>query len=811
MSEKSFNSEADEKEGDKKKAELYKEIYQAKILLKVHNKSNSKFDLNFPKSSFDRIIELYGHELVTPLSFILFSNPYQVETVRYSSHNINIRNTMQINNILDHLNSYYLYPASYEGLDEMEKMQKAPRLKAKYLNNIANKMKLSLSDMINYISFQMTEINVRETTRIVVSLQVYLLIFNKIHLLNVLFPEKEKFEIAFYSYRKLIKMAGIDIDKIVPYLDMIILENKKREDILKNEKSILLDKVRIRELKELIDDRLKKENIDLYVGIESCKRIPKPDVTDLEPFREEASNLLMSFMKEENQENEEEEKEEENEQQPNENNDEGEIEKPTEEEIKVTEEPEKPSEVEIEVKEEPEKQSEEENKNKEEPEKQSEEEIKVTEEPEKPSEEENKNKEEPEKPSEVEIEVKEEPEKQSEEENKNKEEQEKQSEEENKNKEEPEKPSEEEIKVTEEPEKPSEEEIKEPEKSNEQENKDINNKENENKDDNNNIKSDSEIIIKEEVKIENEKPEVNEKEENKTEEPEKNVNLESNELNIVQDDNVNDMKIKLDSKNIDEENKENEKDNNKKDNPEEDNEIKIENITLLNQEPNDDKNKENDENNSKQDNENKDKNNDGENKIEIEEIIVSSPNIENEDLNKIKIEGQSINNNNEDDPEKDKENNIMISGQTILRARNDPNKQQNKDNENSNIISGESFTKGINEPDEDLSKNKVIGQTLIIANEPKNEGINLIGGKKIIKKKIKSKNINNENEDEDVNNNMIKGQTLVIGNNDADKNKNKNDTKKEDNPVKEEMIIGKSRGLKKKFRIRRAIFLKVEK
>ena len=106
---------------------------------------------------------------------------------------------------------------------------------------------------------------------------------------------------------------------------------------------------------------------------------------------------------------------------------------------------------------------------------------------------------------------------------------------------------------------------------------------------------------------------------------------------------------------------------------------------------------------------------------------------------------------------------------------------------------------------------KIIGQTLINDNKPKKEGINLIGGKKIIKKKIKSKKIDNENENKDVNNNKITGQTLVIGNNDTDKNKNKNDTKKEDKSIKEEMIIGKNRGLKKRFRIRRAIFLRVEK
>ena len=58
-------------------------------------------------------------------------------------------------------------------------------------------MGLTFSEMINYISLQMTEINVKETTKTIVSIQMYQIVFNLIHLLNVKFPDKEKFEIAF--------------------------------------------------------------------------------------------------------------------------------------------------------------------------------------------------------------------------------------------------------------------------------------------------------------------------------------------------------------------------------------------------------------------------------------------------------------------------------------------------------------------------------------------------------------------------------------------------------------------------------------
>ena len=299
---------ADSEDEKTKKSTLYKEIYDSKLFLKAYNRNKYGFDLRFPKSSFDKIIELYGKEKLRPLSFVMFSNPFEIsETIRYSSRNINVRTSVQINSILDVLDNYYVYPISYDNLDELEKIKKAPKLKPKYLKNIARKMGLTFSEMINYISLQMTEINVKETTRTVVSVQMYQIVFNLVHLLNVQFPDKEKFEIAFYSYRKMLKMAGVDLDKIIPYLKIILLENKNREDILDEENSILFDKVEFRELKESIDENIKNKNIDLYAGIESCKRINRPDPIIFEPLREEASNLLNKLTGGENEEVPEEE------------------------------------------------------------------------------------------------------------------------------------------------------------------------------------------------------------------------------------------------------------------------------------------------------------------------------------------------------------------------------------------------------------------------------------------------------------------------------------------------------------------------
>ena len=294
-------SDVDSEEEDRKEelrtAELHKEFYNAKLFLKAYKRKENAFDLKFPKPSFDKIIQLYGEEKIAPLSFILFANPFEVQTIRYSCHNVNVRTSMQINSMLALLDTYYVYPKAFEGLDELEKIKLAPKLKPKYLNDIAHKMGLSLDEMINYISLQMTEINFRETMRTLVSYKIYQLVFNLIHLLNAKFPSKNNFEIAFYSYRKILKMAGIENEGCIPFLEMFTLENANRTKI-NSERQILYEKVHLRELKESINEKIKDKSMDLYAGIDSCERIPKPDPLILEPFREEASNLLNRLIEE---------------------------------------------------------------------------------------------------------------------------------------------------------------------------------------------------------------------------------------------------------------------------------------------------------------------------------------------------------------------------------------------------------------------------------------------------------------------------------------------------------------------------------
>ena len=276
------------------KSSMYKNIYESKFFLNVIKKS--LFDIKIPRSSFDKIISLYGKEIILPLSFINFCNPVQnKETVINMSGSIDMRSTLQINKIMDSLNNLYIYPTSYEGLDEIEKMKRSPKLKSKYLKNISKKMDMDFTDMINYLSIQITTIETRESISTLKNLELYLMIFNNIHTMKVKFPDKEKLDIAYYSYKTILNKCGINIDKMFPFFDVNRINDMKREDILKNEKSKLYDKVKARELKEGIDKKIRQDKIDIYKGTEQCLRMPRPRYDDFEFYREKQSNILVKL------------------------------------------------------------------------------------------------------------------------------------------------------------------------------------------------------------------------------------------------------------------------------------------------------------------------------------------------------------------------------------------------------------------------------------------------------------------------------------------------------------------------------------
>ena len=281
---------------DRNKSSIYENIYNSKFFLKALKREN--WEIRLPKSSCDKIISLYGKEMILPLSFISFCNPVESkDTVINMSSSIKMHSSLQITNILRSLNNLFIYPSSYEGMDEMEKMRRSPKINNKCLKNISKKIGLDFSDMINYLSIQIVTVNMKESIKTIKSLELYIRIFNNIHSLVVKFPNQEKFPITYYSYKILLNMSGFNISQMFPLFKIHQLNNITREELLNNEKDILYDKVLVREIKEGIDEKIKEEKVDIYEGTDQCKRIPKSKHDDLEMFREEESNLLLKLSK----------------------------------------------------------------------------------------------------------------------------------------------------------------------------------------------------------------------------------------------------------------------------------------------------------------------------------------------------------------------------------------------------------------------------------------------------------------------------------------------------------------------------------
>ena len=211
-----------------------------------------------------------------------------------------------------------------------------------------------------------------------------------------------------------------------------------------------------------------------------------------------------------------------------------------------------------------------------------------------------------------------------------------------------------------------------------------------------------------------------------------------------------------------------------------------------------------------------------------ENIIIQSeeaqePNKENEDLNKNEIIGQTIvNRQNIDDEKKEPENdnnnediNVM-NAQTILMDNKEPEKN-NEDLDKDKII-GEVIVSGSNEPKKEDE----------IQNESNNSEFNIINSKKVLRAKKKDKKDNNKdnieieknlvaglNKNDNNEENNIDSQMIVSAHSIKDEdNKNINNSNEDLYPyglTRMRKMTQAKKLIKGKFKIRRAIFLKVEK
>ena len=279
--------------------ESYINIFNTKEKLKVSNKTNPNFSIDIPKKAYDKISKFSGEAESNPVSFISFVSETSAKNEFHQgqTQEVNVTGDHQINEILDCSEKYLVYPASFVGMDEVSKMEKAPKVKNTAFKKIAKLAGIEWEKMIDYISLQVTEIKYIESSRRVVTFQVFQKIFSLIPLLIVKIANVENFEIAFYSFKVILKMSGIEYSDLLQFV-MIDILKMIREELNKSKSgNPLVDKVRIRELKNTIEDRIKDKYIDLYKGTEKAERLPKILFEDLDSFREESSKILNDLIR----------------------------------------------------------------------------------------------------------------------------------------------------------------------------------------------------------------------------------------------------------------------------------------------------------------------------------------------------------------------------------------------------------------------------------------------------------------------------------------------------------------------------------
>ena len=259
---------------------LYSKIGTIIEFLRIHKKDNNDFDLKIQKKSYDKICKMYGNERLTPFSFISFQiKSLESQLTRLKTMNKELEDG-EADKILEAMHEYLIIPKSLESLDEEKQFELAIKMKGKYIKDIFKKAGFHMDSLLEYVNVQIVEQEIEETTKIQINYYIYENIFRLVPLLKVIFKDGETFYIAFYSYRNILNKCGIEIEKIIPYLQ---IEQKEidREELLK--KNIpLYEKSKVRELKGKINEDIKDETIYILKGSDVCKRYPKIQFDDLE-------------------------------------------------------------------------------------------------------------------------------------------------------------------------------------------------------------------------------------------------------------------------------------------------------------------------------------------------------------------------------------------------------------------------------------------------------------------------------------------------------------------------------------------------
>jgi hypothetical protein len=160
-------------------------------------------------------------------------------------------------------------------------------------------------------------------------------------------------------------------------------------------------------------------------------------------------------------------------------------------------------------------------------------------------------------------------------------------------------------------------------------------------------------------------------------------------------------------------------------------------------------------------------------------------------------------------PENDDLNKNKLGFQVITLGNN----EQNKDNDNDNKIIGETIVIGKSPENEELNKNNIIGQTLVIGNNENNKDNKDNDNDVISGQMMVSASGDNDKDNDKIKKNRVMNQKFKVG---ADGNNETNDKNKERPSLAKHMnkiqLVAKAhKVIRKQFKIRRAVFVKVEK
>ena len=274
----------------KGKSHLFDEIACKKEFLKAKQKGDKKFNVKFPKTSFDKICQLYGNERLSPISFITY-HTVEIKTslsrLKTVSKELDDNETIKVIKTLD---NYYVVPKRLREYDEEKQYELSVKIKYKHVKDIIKKAGLGIDELLDIVDFQVVTLeNEETTTKIQISYIVYETIFKSIPLLKVIF-ENDNFEIAFYSFRTILNKSGIKLEEVIPYLKIIIADIN-REELMKTIMP-LYESVKIRQTKELINQDIRNAQLYILKGCNTCTRYPNNNLDDFEFARNEVSVLL---------------------------------------------------------------------------------------------------------------------------------------------------------------------------------------------------------------------------------------------------------------------------------------------------------------------------------------------------------------------------------------------------------------------------------------------------------------------------------------------------------------------------------------